>query len=317
MNTKDKIFYTYGYMSKQGNIYYIGKGKGGRFYEKKHGRVQIPTDRSRIVFFRKDSLRMYAEPQLMLEREALDREIELIKHYGRKDLNEGHLLNLTDGGEGVSGMKHTEETKKKISESGKGEKNPMFGISLIPWNKGKTGIYSPEVLKKISEASTGRIKSKETREKIRKAHLGTKRTEETKKKMSIASSGENNGMYGMTGEKNPMFGKTHTPKTRKFLSLINSGKNNARYGVKHTEESLAKMRASLAKRKKDTYLSGKNHAMYKGRIVGTHKITGEVIRFEGGWELKTAGFHAGEVSLSIHGKNNGHKGYIWTREEIK
>ena len=280
MNTKDKIFYTYGYMSKQGNIYYIGKGKDGRFYEKSHGRVQIPTDRSRIVFFRKDSLHMYAEPQLMLEREALDREIELIKHYGRKDLNEGHLLNLTDGGEGPSGYKRTEESKKKQSITSKktgccaGENNGFFNKKHTEEGKKKKSIISKDWWANATDEEKPDMRGKKN------GMYGKKMSDMRPNYKHIGNSGKKNGMYGvrltgekngmygkkhteeslakmskshsknpMTGEKNPMFGKTHTPKTRKFLSLINSGKNNARYGRKHTEETLAKMRAAWVRRK--------------------------------------------------------------------
>ena len=35
----------------------------------------------------------------------------------------------------------------------KGKNNPMYGIA--PWNKGKTGVYSKNTLKKISEGASG------------------------------------------------------------------------------------------------------------------------------------------------------------------
>ena len=44
-------------------------------------------------------------------------EIDLIKKYGRKDLNEGTLVNLTDGGEGAYGRQISLKTKKQISDS--------------------------------------------------------------------------------------------------------------------------------------------------------------------------------------------------------
>ena len=52
--------------------------------------------------------------------EALEKEKELIKLYGRRDLNEGSLVNHTDGGDGVwnwGSLENREERKKKISNS--------------------------------------------------------------------------------------------------------------------------------------------------------------------------------------------------------
>ena len=61
------------------------------------------------------------------------------------------------------------------------------------WNKGKTGIYSEEILKKMSDSSKGRKVSKKTREKISKAGIGRKHTEESKKLMSQNMKGKNKG----------------------------------------------------------------------------------------------------------------------------
>ncbi len=48
--------------------------------------------------------------------EACHKEIEFISLYGRKDLGKGPLVNLTDGGEGFLGYKHTETAKNTISQ---------------------------------------------------------------------------------------------------------------------------------------------------------------------------------------------------------
>lgn len=50
----------------------------------------------------------------LTEREALDLEVALVSKYGR--INTGGLLcNLTDGGEGVSGHVHNEETRSRMA----------------------------------------------------------------------------------------------------------------------------------------------------------------------------------------------------------
>ena len=64
---------------------------------------------------------------------ACEREKYWINFYGRLDLNEGNLINLTNGGEGTSGSVRSEEFRKKMSEvrQGKytGENHPSYGKS--------------------------------------------------------------------------------------------------------------------------------------------------------------------------------------------
>jgi hypothetical protein len=48
--------------------------------------------------------------------EACTKEKEYIKKYGRLDLKTGTLCNLTDGGEGICNLKHSQKTKLKISK---------------------------------------------------------------------------------------------------------------------------------------------------------------------------------------------------------
>lgn len=84
----------------------------------------------------------------------------------------------------------TDEWKRKISESHKGEKNHFFGKK-----------HTPETLKKISETGKGRIFSDERNKKIGDFHRGRKRSQETIRKLKEANTGEKNPMYGKKGEK--------------------------------------------------------------------------------------------------------------------
>lgn len=73
----------------------------------------------------------------------------------------------------------TEDTRKKIGEAVKGEKNGMYG---------KT--HTPEVKKKIKENSLKLKHTEETRKQMSKTHTGMKHTEETKRKISKANKGK-------------------------------------------------------------------------------------------------------------------------------
>ena len=86
-----KTFYSYLWIRKNEQPWYVGKGTGNRAYERHRGHW-APKDRSRIFVFPQDS-----------EADAFESERALIWLFGRKDLGTGCLYNRTDGGEGISG----------------------------------------------------------------------------------------------------------------------------------------------------------------------------------------------------------------------
>lgn len=69
------------------------------------------------------------------------------------------------GNNGLKGHRHSEETKRKMSERAKGHK------------------VSEAVKQRLREFHTGLVASEETKERMRKAHTGIKATEETKQRM--------------------------------------------------------------------------------------------------------------------------------------
>ncbi|MEI8286754.1 MAG: NUMOD3 domain-containing DNA-binding protein [Actinomycetes bacterium] len=140
--TKQSIshaFYTYAHINKDTNkIFYIGKGAKNR-YKSIARRNKYWHNIVKKYGFNAEILAYWAS-----EKEAFDHEMLLISCF--KDMGY-KLANMTDGGEGISGYKHSQENKLKMSK---------------------------------------KTLSKETKIKIGLAHLGMKRSDKAKQNMSNA-----------------------------------------------------------------------------------------------------------------------------------
>ena len=149
-----------------------------------------------------------------------EREMYWIKKLNSKAPN-GY--NLTDGGDGCIGYKHTAESLAKISATSKGRPS---------WNKGNK--MSDEQKAKISASEKGRPAW----------NKGKKMSDEARARMSASKS----------GEKHPMFGKHHSDETRAKMSAAQKGKPSPSKGKKRSPEACARMsiaqQASWARRKK-------------------------------------------------------------------
>ena len=84
--------------------------------------------------------------------------------------------------------------------------------------------------------------------KIAGSSLGFKHSEETALKISEAQKGENNSMFGRSGEDSPKFGKTHSVETLLKISTAMKGGNNPFFGKTHNEETRAKLAAKASKK---------------------------------------------------------------------
>ena len=201
-----------------GSIYMITNTVNGKAYigkamhDAKKNRIQkhFSGNGSQLV---KQAVDKYGKDVFVIEilhdgiiPELLDSyEIEAIAKYNTVAPN-GY--NLTTGGSGTSGRKHSLETRRKMSEAAMGRKAPNLGKK-----------HSAETRRKMSEAAKGRkapnlgIKhNAETRRKISKAHKGRKLSAEHRRKLSEARMGEKNHYYGRL---HPSYNDVHDL----FLSL--------------------------------------------------------------------------------------------------
>ena len=143
-------FYTYLWLREDGTPYYVGKGSYSRAFRK-----GCPLEEYVIVQEWPNEYASFAAEKF------------LIAYYGRKDKGTGILRNLTDGGEGCSGMVMPESARRAVSESLKGNQN-LLGYK-----------HTAESLTKISESAKLHPLPKGTRTRP----IGYKHSEETKQKI--------------------------------------------------------------------------------------------------------------------------------------
>jgi hypothetical protein len=150
-------FYIYCYIRKDGTPYYIGKGKNNRAFAKHHKSVSVPKDKNRIIIMERN----------LSELGAFALERRYIRWFGRKDNKSGILLNLTEGAEGVSGYKMSEESKKHVKER-------MLNL----W---KDSTHREKVLSKLTSEEHKNKTSIRYKQMWQNSEYREKRIEETKK----------------------------------------------------------------------------------------------------------------------------------------
>jgi len=152
-------FYVYLHRRKSDNkVFYVGKGHGKRAW-KTSGRNERWTRT-----FKKHGLIVEIVFDELDEQTAFDVEKDTITeltYFGYP------LCNMTSGGEGVSGLKVSDETRAKLSKAHKGR------------------IKSEQECRNISISLKGRKFSEEQLLNMSKCQLGKKQSDETKLKRSL------------------------------------------------------------------------------------------------------------------------------------
>ena len=111
--------------------FYIGIGKkdnkNHRSEKTEYLRAYNKTDRNN--WWKKVVSKTEYEVEIILESDNYkvikQKEIEFIALYGRRDLEKGTLVNMTDGGDGILNVSFS--SRQKQSQKKKGKNNPQWG----------------------------------------------------------------------------------------------------------------------------------------------------------------------------------------------
>src|SRR5574337_1712749 len=161
------MFYCYLHLRPDGTCFHVGKGLFKRCFEFRANRNP----------FYRNIVRKYGMDNIIVstitcdsEREALDLEIAMIAEFKKQGVI---LTNMTDGGEGVSGFKHSEEHRRSLRKRMVGnayakgrvlteEHKRKIGLA----SKGRTVKFSEEARQNMSIAQKARVLSEDAKARI-------------------------------------------------------------------------------------------------------------------------------------------------------
>lgn len=188
----DSPFYVYEHWRPDTDVcFYVGKGKNNRAWGFNRRNPYYKN-----VVAKLSRLGMCVEVRMvrsgMMEADAHALEIERIAFWRKAGIK---IANATDGGEGVSGLKHSAKSRQKMKEKRSAQSREKHSAimrgrkhstdhraKISAGNKGR--IVSAETKRRISEALKGRGFSEQRIANLRSSHLGKTHDDATRKRMS-------------------------------------------------------------------------------------------------------------------------------------
>lgn len=208
-----------------GKPFYIGKGRVGRCISESSRNPQWQRIVQKTGGFATDFL-----AQDLPEELALLAEVEAIDVYRKRG---GVLANLTHGGDGTSGLRHSEASRRRMSEAHRGV--PLTEAHRLNAARSRIGTRcSDDTTAKLSARNSGRVMTTEQRQKLSAAKVGKTLTEEHRAR--IAAGVRANPPRRRIGP-SPMRGKHFSQEARANMSA-------AHLGHKVSEETRAKLSAA-------------------------------------------------------------------------
>jgi group I intron endonuclease len=161
----ERCFYVYCWTNTVNGKKYVGKGKNRRAW---HHMSRAKSSTATPVFYR--AIRKYGKEAFHLEMlytglseaEAYVMEIESIRVLGTRD-PDGY--NLTDGGEGVSGIDFSDETKARMSSSANRRWEDQSQRDLVS-EQSRDRMRNPAARQNLSDKATEQWASAEARNQM-------------------------------------------------------------------------------------------------------------------------------------------------------
>lgn len=189
-------YYVYFHLRlNDGKVFYVGKGKGNRAYDK----------RNRNKYWN-NIVNKYGYDVIIIDNNLSNENAILNEIYWIKRIGRENLCNMTDGGEGSEGFKHSPETIQKLRD-----REPKFGKDNGNYGGGN---WSEESKIKFSEYQKinmlgdknpfyGKKHTEETKKHLSSVRTGRKLTDEHKKNISLAQIGKRRNNDDLSGDNNP------------------------------------------------------------------------------------------------------------------